>query len=133
MGEPNPNEVVQYILVRDDLDMSVGKLMAQSGHAAERTIGLLNSRLAGTSPWQNSWKNEWDQHDYPKIVLAVDSEKELLKRHEALVKDGYTCFLVRDVGRNEIAPSPTALGLEPMPRHVAKPFVKRLQTFKLKK
>lgn len=132
MREPDPNEIVQYILVRDDLDMSVGKLMAQSGHAAEKTCNLVRTTATGFST-SGPWIRQWDENDYPKIVLAVDSEKELLKRYEALVKGGFICFLVRDVGRNEIAPSPTALGIEPMPRHIAKPFVKRLQTFKMRK
>jgi peptidyl-tRNA hydrolase len=125
MGKPDPDEVVMYIIMRKDLGMSVGKLMAQSGHAAERISRNIRSR---DPDWR--WVRVWDEHEYPKVTLEVHSEQELLKHWQLIVKSDYLAELIKDVGRNEIVPSFTCIGLEPMPRSVAAPFVRRLQAFK---
>ncbi|MNW03368.1 peptidyl-tRNA hydrolase [compost metagenome] len=67
---------------------------------------------------------EWYVNQQPKVILG-GKEKDLLK----LIEEGF--YFIRDNGRTEIPPnSLTVVGLPPMTRAEAKPFVKRLQLLK---
>lgn len=114
--ERKDKELVEYIIINTDLDMSPGKIAAQVGHVC----GMCAEEQCG-SPKYNAWKMF---HDYKKITLA-GHEKTLLKLEE----QGF--FAVRDKGYTEIPEnSLTAVSLGIMTRKEAKPFIKRLQLFK---
>ena len=89
-------ELVQYIVVNKDLNMSAGKLAAQVGHAC--TICAVNE-------FGNALFTEWYRNSQKKIVLA-GHQKDL----EKLESEGY--YAVRDNGLTEIpSGSLTAISL----------------------
>jgi len=129
------DEVVCYIILRRDLNMSTGKSVAQGGHALQYMLAEVNDyydqcELFNDKPDMpefKSWIDEW-QASNVKVVLGVDSEQELDNLCKQVSDAGYIINWVIDEGRTEVAPdSLTAACIQPMPRKIAKPFVGHLR------
>lgn len=80
----------QVILVRDDIEMSRGKAVAQGSH-----VSVLATREA-----EESVVNEWIDNGGKKITLKVSSEEELL---DIISKaSGLPTAKIRDLGYTEL-------------------------------
>ena len=105
-------EDIQYklvIVLRNDLDMSVGKMVAQAGHAVMQSS--LEARK--THP---TWFNEWIREGQKKVALRVSSEDELLKLVKKAESLGLPFSLIRDMGLTELPPGTvTTAGIGPAP------------------
>ena len=96
------NQFQQYkmvIVVRKDLNMSIGKTSAQVAHAA---LGAYKLSLKNSSDKVANWENFSGQ---AKIVLGVGNEKELLEIKEKADKNGLITCLIHDAGRTEVSPN----------------------------
>lgn len=94
----------QCIVVREDLEMSRGKLCAQVAHA---------SILAYEKADKKSRKR-WMEEGGRKIVLCVRDEKELMELERMAREENLPCELVVDAGLTELPPGTvTALGIGP--------------------
>lgn len=115
--EQKDYELIQYIIVNKDLNMSIGKTSAQVGHACQ----LCTENELNTKKYQ-----KWEvNNNYKKIVLAAH-EKEL-KKLEELNK----FYVVKDCGFTEIPKnSLTAISLGILTRKEASIYIKRLQLLK---
>ena len=87
------------ILVRKDLNMSVGKTAAQVAHAA---LGAYKLSLAKNNDKVINWENFSGQ---AKIVLSVENEKELFSLKDKADKNGLITCLIHDAGRTEVSPN----------------------------
>lgn len=100
-------EYKQCIVLRTDLDMSIGKLISQACHAAVDSSELakkLNHRA-----WR-AWKDEGAK----KVVLRVGSLDELEELAEKADVLDIVNVLVQDRGLTEVPPGTvTAIGLGP--------------------
>lgn len=106
------DELVQYFIVNEELDMSKGKIAAQVAHAATIATAICISK-----EYQDFY--DWFHHSQAKVVLKA-KEKELKK----LKSLGY--FAVIDEGRTEIpSGSLTVVALPPMLKSEAQKIVKR--------
>lgn len=87
----------QMIIVRADLQMGKGKLAAQCSHASlaayTKTLRL-HPEIA----------KEWSREGSKKVVLKVNSEKELLEYYELAEREGIPADLVRDAGHTQLEP-----------------------------
>ncbi len=93
----------QAILLRKDLEMSTGKLVAQGSHAS------LGAYQQSDSDEQDSWVNQGQK----KIVLEA-SEEELKNKMQKAEEMNITYFKVKDAGHTEVKPGTvTALGIGP--------------------
>ncbi|ADP77352.1 peptidyl-tRNA hydrolase [Methanothermus fervidus DSM 2088] len=94
----------QVIVVRDDIKMSKGKLIAQACHASLESF-------------KNAEKNKikkWESEGAKKVVLKVKTLDELLKIYEAVKNSGLPHYLVKDAGHTELPPGTiTCLGIGP--------------------
>lgn len=117
------SEIVQYFVVNKELNMSAGKIGAQTAHAATiSTIDLLSD--SSVFPELRDDFILWYQTGMTKIVLR-GRQKDL----EKLAEKGY--YYVHDSGRTEIASgSLTVVALPPMPKPEAKEIVGNLSLFK---
>jgi peptidyl-tRNA hydrolase, PTH2 family len=79
-NEVNPdNKVVMVFLVRNDIKMGKGKIAVHVGHATQYIIEECIQRKHSTF---TTWKRF---HNSQKMVLKVNSEKELNELHSKLV------------------------------------------------
>lgn len=109
-GSPDPERAhKQAIVLRKDLNMRKGKMIAQGAHAsmaavlsrAQRTEAgwLIPSSDADIEPWLSG--------RFAKISLGCDSEAELVALHQQALDAGLPCALIRDAGLTEFGGVPT--------------------------
>lgn len=127
------DDVVMYIVVRTDLNMSRGKIAAQVGHAA---VSCYNQSSVRTLFNRNDKRGEdWYKNNQVKIVLAVNSLEEIeaiYERAEQIIgPPKLLTSLIFDAGTTEIDKGTlTCLGIGPDWRSVASIPVKHLPLLK---
>lgn len=100
-------EVKQSIIVRKDLNMRKGKIAAQAAHAA--MAFLLDKLSLDGSIDDNLSANEYDWigSGTTKIVLGVNSEKELMDLVKLGKDAGIRVNVIKDAGKTEFNGIPT--------------------------
>lgn len=94
----------QVIVIRKDLNMRKGKMVAQGSHAS------LGSYLVTEIKDRNTWMTTGQT----KICVSVDSEEELLKIYKMAQDAKLPNVLIRDAGHTEFKePTLTAVGIGP--------------------
>ena len=83
----------QAILLRDDIGMSRGKMVAQGAHASLKAY-----RKVG-----NEDRKSWEDTGEKKIVRQADKE-EIVKRFQTAKSEGIPAALVKDAGHTEVDP-----------------------------
>ena len=124
----NPNKTKLAIIVRKDLKMNKGKLMAQASHAV---LGVILNQgyyvncdcLEGcpeTEEFILPYKTtsalyDWLKNAYTKVTLAVNSDAELLAYEQAAKEAGLPCKLITDCGYTVFngVPTNTCLAIGP--------------------
>lgn len=94
----------QVIVVRNDLKLPKGKLSAQAAHASVEAV--LRSSQSDVSTWRSQ--------GMAKIVVKVDSEKELLECQQSAKAKKLVAAVITDAGKTVVAPGTrTCLGIGP--------------------
>ena len=96
-------ELLMYILVNKDLQMSKGKTSAQVAHCVTNYVFdmcLAQLPFMGTDDTKKKWVGflKWKRNNQKKIVLSAPQ-----KLLEELEKEGY--WSIRDKGLTEIPPN----------------------------
>jgi peptidyl-tRNA hydrolase, PTH2 family len=100
-------EIKQVIVLRADLDMGRGKLVAQGAHASLMSYLAAKSKDQGVA---DSWINEGEK----KVVLKVDNEMAISELYKMAKIKKLPCALIHDAGLTQIpSGSITALGIGP--------------------
>ena len=117
------NNVKQVIVIRKDLNMRKGKMVAQGAHGSEGAVfsqGYLdenqenliiplkeNNTLTPLGFWVTS--------NFKKVCVSVNSEEELLELHEKAKQRNIPVALIQDSGLTEFhgIKTYTALGIGP--------------------
>jgi PTH2 family peptidyl-tRNA hydrolase len=104
-------DVKQCIMIRNDLNLRKGKMVAQGAHVSlmflqERVQGGVASPLADGSVQYDGItltpdEINWLANGHAKVVLQVNSEDELRSIHQQALAAGLTSYLVVDSGRTE--------------------------------
>jgi PTH2 family peptidyl-tRNA hydrolase len=127
-GQKDP--LIQYFIVRKDLDMSPGKIAAQVAHAAQMMVlahakrkkALPAMPLGGKEYLQLKKVDYWMEESFRKVVLRAD------KKQFDKVKEAMDCFLVRDAGLTEVeSGTETVLALWPMRKSEVPKLIQRLR------
>lgn len=92
MSEPK-----QVIVMRNDLNMRKGKMVAQGAHASLKVI--MDEAYSGRPPTPAI--KEWMMGKFTKICVYVDSEQELVDVYNNAKVAGIPCALIVDAGRTE--------------------------------
>lgn len=106
----------QVIVLRKDLNMRKGKMVAQGAHASMGAILSLAKRDGNTLTLEMDERvHAWLTGPFKKICVGVSSEQELLELYERAKADGLVCSLIRDSGLTEFGgvPTYTAVGIGP--------------------
>lgn len=101
----------QVIVMRKDLGMRLGKMIAQGAHASMGAV------LPYLDPLPDPYDehaaacrrkiNEWLDGAHKKICVRVDSEEQLLTVHDAATSAGLITCLITDNGLTEFHGVPT--------------------------
>jgi PTH2 family peptidyl-tRNA hydrolase len=107
MSRQSQFEYKMCIVIRTDLKMSTGKMIAQACHAAvDCSEKAKQENHAG-------WR-KWHEEGAKKVALQVDSQEELEELAEKADKLDIVNSLIQDRGFTEVpAGTVTALGLGP--------------------
>jgi peptidyl-tRNA hydrolase len=126
---PDPDPFVMYIVVRESLALSAGKVGAQAGHAVDYLWRDVHALITGApTEVEEARLNDftiWKLSEHGKIILrASDQEFEKVKAEEP------DHFLVIDNGHTEVAPkTETCLGLWPRRKSARSATLKRLRLY----
>jgi PTH2 family peptidyl-tRNA hydrolase len=97
----------QVIVVRKDLNMRKGKMVAQGAHASLAAVLKHGMVIPGKNgpdgfciPLDQSMQ-EWLTGAFKKICVSVNSEAELLEVHQKALAAGLHCALIKDSGLTE--------------------------------
>lgn len=113
----------QIIVIRTDLNMRKGKMIAQGAHAS----------LGAVLPYIRTYQDEpndarrqdcvttWLAGSFTKICVRVDSEEQLLEIHDKATQAGLITCLIRDAGKTEFNGHTNTHMLRHRPRHQRKP------------
>jgi peptidyl-tRNA hydrolase, PTH2 family len=125
--ETRQNRLKMVLVVRNDLNMRKGKVGAQTGHAVQELI----IDRSGPKPVLRDapFVLDWLAADYPKPVVRVDSEAELLDVYARAQAVGLKAHLVQDLGHTEFhgVPTYTAVGIGPAPSYLIDPVTGTLK------
>lgn len=120
------NELVMYIVVNRELEMSAGKIAAQVGHVIVKYMRKVCSAVSKEFCSDNqNLCDQWIKQGQIKVVLGA-SQPTMEKL--CLLPGVYSII---DEGRTEVPPnSLTALCFQPMVRSDAPKEIRRLQLYK---
>jgi PTH2 family peptidyl-tRNA hydrolase len=103
----SPFDYKMCIVLRMDLGMSTGKLIAQAAHAAVGASEL------GKKENHKAWRR-WRDEGAKKVALEAESLEEIEGLAEKANKLDIVNILIQDAGHTEVPPGTvTALGLGP--------------------
>lgn len=126
MQEP---DYKQIIILRKDLNMRKGKMIAQGCHASMAAIlnlGKIDETGLHIPKDERIWS--WLTGKFKKITVSVNSEQELLDIHKKAQEAGLISALIQDSGLTEFKGIPTytsvAIGpdrsdnIDPLTKHL---------------
>jgi len=95
--ELNDSASTMVLVVRSDLKLSSGKIVAQTGHAAVELV--LKARKT-----ELDLLNRWREEGARKIALKIPDEENLQRLFSEAKDAGLVTYLVKDAGHTEIPP-----------------------------
>lgn len=111
----------QVIVIRKDLNMRKGKMVAQGAHASMLFLvkkmavslwpDMMLSKRRDIYPAEvnlTAEQKDWLEGKFTKICVSVNSEEELYEIHRAAVDSGLVSHIVIDSGATEFSGVPTA-------------------------
>jgi PTH2 family peptidyl-tRNA hydrolase len=103
--------IKQIIVIRKDLNMRKGKLVAQGSHAS---IAFLTRRMRDKVP-VTEVQEKWINGKFTKICVYVNSEAELLEIENRAIEAKLEVSLITDSGLTEFngVPTRTCLAIGP--------------------
>lgn len=133
--------IVMYLVVRESINMSVGKTSVQTAHASEmlqikyqqvhKQLVYLRKSGGAIEPEAVQWESIYEQYiaaSFRKVTLVADEKEWARLKEEA---KNLPHVIVRDAGLTELVPgTETVIGLWPMRKSSRSKTVKRLQNLK---
>ncbi len=94
----------QVIVVRKDLGMDKGKIASQVAHASLEAYKKTDENI----------RKLWEEEGSKKVVLKVESLRNLMDIKEKVKKEGIPYAVIRDAGRTQVRSGEvTTLGIGP--------------------
>lgn len=121
----------QVIVIRKDLNMRKGKMVAQGAHASMKVILDMMTGQGGIKYVTSEGKegeitkylkyeggtamNDWLNGLFTKVCVSVDSEEELVSIYEEAKNKNIPCSIIVDSGLTEFSgvPTKTAVAVGP--------------------
>lgn len=106
----SPSDIKQVIVIRKDLNMRKGKMIAQGAHASNMFLFDCFLALEDYEPilrsiqrydLMNKLLNQWIANGYKKVVVGCDSEEELDSIVKHALDSAILAYRVYDSGLTE--------------------------------
>ena len=103
----------QVIVMRTDINMRKGKMVAQGAHASMKAILDTGIKVCNQASGEKSLIipttqiDEWINGTFTKICVGIDSQLELEKLYHRARDLGFHCSLITDNGLTEFNGIPT--------------------------
>lgn len=138
---PRTGDTVQYLIARQDLEMSPGKMSAQCSHAATSVALAHHGELRNVVGREHLPKHKdamscWTRTSFAKVVLRVKSRDQLIKLCSQLEEEHIPYAPIFDACRTELVPEEpngsvfTCIGLTPLFREDVPKFLQKLQVYR---
>jgi peptidyl-tRNA hydrolase len=115
------NELKMWLAVREDIEMSPGKMAVQSGHAFQ----ILAIKVLQGNP---DLLGKYLSASMPKIVVRAEGEAHIRRIEMAAANAGIFSATVTDAGRTEFeGPTLTVAAFGPCTREDLPPMLRRLR------
>ena len=101
------NDVKQVIIIRKDLNMRKGKMIAQGSHASMKIFfDIMGEQFIPGYDWNRCFSpteemKMWIDGLFKKIVVGAESLTELTDVYQAAKTAGLPCSLIEDAGLTE--------------------------------
>lgn len=125
-----------YSILRTDIDMPIGKLLAQSGHAFSDSLKSAEINYPEIYSNYRVWSNEEKTafNGGAKVCMKAKNADQLIKAYNIARNAGIPCALIVDKGHIlpphfDGNPIITALGIGPCSQEDAKQITKRFTCF----
>lgn len=104
----------QVIVMRTDLNMRKGKMIAQGAHASVGAVWLIETGVP-YSPAISDAYHAWRTGTFTKVCVQIDSEDALRQIHAKAYEAGLPVKFIVDSGKTEFngVPTPTCLAIGP--------------------
>lgn len=106
--------IKQVIVIRKDLNMRKGKMVAQGAHASmaallgeSNELNIPGGTILELDITQGSPLGDWLSEKFTKICVGCNSEEELLELYYKARKSGIITALIEDSGATEFNGIPT--------------------------
>ena len=120
------DKIKQVIVMRKDLNMSKGQMVAQGAHASVAFLTNLIKEYNGEPIILTETQKEWVYGTFFKVCLAVNSEKELLDiGHQSVTFGLNVQYIQETMGFDE--PTFTCLAIGPDYSSQIDPITKHLK------
>lgn len=117
-------ETKQVIVIRKDLNMRKGKMVAQGCHASLKVFfDLMCQTSNGMIIYDvdiTKAMAAWMEGSFAKICVGVNSEQELIEVYNKAKALGIPCSIITDAGRTEFGGVPTKTAVAVGPDEVNK-------------
>ena len=119
----------QVIVMRNDLNMRKGKMVAQGAHASIKDL-VLKFMSGATVDSLDEAEKDWYSRNFKKVCVQADSEEHLMAIFDAATAKKLRVQLITDSGLTEFArvPTKTCLAIGP---HFDEDFVGLTDQLKL--
>jgi PTH2 family peptidyl-tRNA hydrolase len=130
------SDIRQIIVMRKDLGMRKGKMIAQGAHASLKVLLDRKSKQGWYGPGEGGAltleltepMKQWVEGIFTKICLQVSSEEELLQVYEAAKASLLPVALIQDAGLTEfMVPTYTCCAIGPAPKSDIDPITGHLK------
>lgn len=105
--------IKQVIVIRKDLNMRKGKMIAQGAHASMAAILYMEGVVK-----KDECVSEWLKGLFTKIVVYVNSEEELTNLYATAYRKGLNCSRILDAGLTEFNGVPTLTAVAVGPNYI---------------
>ena len=108
-------EAKQVIVMRKDLGMRKGKMIAQGAHASMAWLARRVVAAGDAAPAFTDAERAWLTGRFTKVCVQVATEEGLRDVHRRAVEAGLEAHLIVDAGHTEFhgVPTPTSCGIGP--------------------
>ncbi len=106
----------QVIVMRKDLGMRKGKMVAQGSHASLGAVLWMQEGMNGSITGDLvKARDSWLEGTFTKICVGVNSETELMQVYKAAIQANLPVKLITDAGHTEFhgVPTRTCLAIGP--------------------